>query len=157
VLASAHVEVVLAVVAVVADVEDLVVGQDTHGPLGVGVVGDVHPERGAALAGVAEVLLDGVGVISEGAGDALGEAAFGLEPLPAVQDLLAGVDPQVALGEPGVGQRSLACSARSASSRMATRNPWGLKTSGRSRAAGSWSDMPVGQATSWSSIAVASR
>jgi hypothetical protein len=95
-------EVLLAVVAVVAEVEDLVVGQAPHSPIGVSVVGDVDPQRGAALAGVAEVLLDGVGVVGDGADDALGEAAFGLEPLPAVQDLLAGVDPQVGLGEPGV-------------------------------------------------------
>ena len=32
----------LAVLAVVAKVEDRVVGQQAHGPLGVGVVGDVH-------------------------------------------------------------------------------------------------------------------
>jgi hypothetical protein len=91
------VEVVLAVVAVVADVEDLVVGQAADGFLGVGLVGDMHPQGGVALAGIAEVQLDGVGVVGDGAGDALAEAAFGLEPLPAVQDLLAGVDPQVAL------------------------------------------------------------
>jgi hypothetical protein len=61
----------------------------------------VDPQRGAALAGAAEVQLDGVRVVGDGAGDALGQAALGLEPLPAVQDLLAGVDPQVAVGEPG--------------------------------------------------------
>jgi hypothetical protein len=95
--ASADVEVLLAVVAVVAEVEDLVLGQAAHGPISVGGVRDVDPQRGAALAGAAEVQLDGV----RGAGDALGQAALGLEPLPAVQDLLAGVDPQVAVGEPG--------------------------------------------------------
>jgi hypothetical protein len=95
------VEVVLAAVAVVAEVEDRVVGQGSDGPFGVGVVGDVHPQRRAALAGVAEVLLDGGGVVGDRPGDALGQAALGLEPLPAVQDLLAGVDPQVAVGEPG--------------------------------------------------------
>jgi hypothetical protein len=73
----------------VAKVQDRVVGQTADGPLGVGLVGDAGPECGAAGAGVAEVLLDGVGVVGEGAGDALGQAPFGLEPLPAVQDLLA--------------------------------------------------------------------
>jgi len=62
----------------------------------------MHPERGTALAGVAEVQLDGGGVVGDGAGNALGEAALGLEPLLAVQDLLAGVDPQVSLCEPSV-------------------------------------------------------
>jgi hypothetical protein len=95
------VEVLLAVVAVVAEVEDLVVGQAAHGPVRVGLVGDVDPQGGAALAGIPEVQLDGVRVVGDGAGDALGQAALGLEPLPAVQDLLAGVDPQVAVGEPG--------------------------------------------------------
>jgi hypothetical protein len=99
--ASADVEVLLAVVAVVAEVEDLVLGQAAHGPISVGGVRDVDPQRGAALAGAAEVQLDGVRVVGDGAGDALGQAALGLEPLPAVQDLLAGVDPQVAVGEPG--------------------------------------------------------
>jgi hypothetical protein len=66
------VDVLLAVVAVVAEVEDLVVGQGPHRPLGVGLLGDMHPQRRAALAGVAEVLLDGVGVVGDGAGDALG-------------------------------------------------------------------------------------
>ena len=88
VLASADVEILLAAVAVVAEVEDLVIGQDTHSPLGVGVVGDMDPQGRAALAGVAEVLLDGGGVIGDRSGDALGEAALDLEPLPAVQDLL---------------------------------------------------------------------
>jgi hypothetical protein len=88
-LASADVDVLLAAVAVVAEVEDRMVGQDADGPLGVGVLGDMHPQRGAALAGVAEVLLDRAGVVGDRAGDALGQAALGLEPLPAVQDLLA--------------------------------------------------------------------
>src|SRR5512132_3733523 len=105
--ASAHVEVLLAAMAVVAEVEDLVVGQSSYGPFGVGVVRDMDPQRRAALAGVAEKLLDGLGVVGDRSGDPLGEAAFGLEPLPAVQDLLAGVDPQVALGKPGVGQGCL--------------------------------------------------
>src|SRR5215218_1106103 len=39
--ASADVEVVLAVVAVVADVEDLVVGQTADDPLGVGLLEDM--------------------------------------------------------------------------------------------------------------------
>jgi hypothetical protein len=62
--ASADVEVVLAVVAVVADVEDLVVGQPADGPIGVGLVRDVHPQRSAAVAGVAEVQLDGGRVVA---------------------------------------------------------------------------------------------
>jgi hypothetical protein len=37
------VEVLLAVVAVVAEVEDLVVGQTADGTLGVSVVGNMHP------------------------------------------------------------------------------------------------------------------
>jgi hypothetical protein len=102
--ASADVEVVLAVVAVVAEVQDLVVGQAAHDWIGVALSGNADPECGAAGAGVAEVLLDGIGVVGEGAGDALGQAPFGLEPLPAVQDLLAGVDAQVGLGEPSLGQ-----------------------------------------------------
>jgi len=61
----------LSVVAVVAEVEDLVVGQDSHGPFGVGVVGNMDPEGGAALAGVAEVLLDGGGVVGDRSGDPL--------------------------------------------------------------------------------------
>jgi hypothetical protein len=61
VLASADVDVVLAVVAVVTDVEDLMVGQGSHGSLGVGLIRDMHPERGVALAGGAEVQLEGVG------------------------------------------------------------------------------------------------
>jgi hypothetical protein len=31
-----------------ADVEDLVVGQPTDGSLGVGLLGDMHPQGGAA-------------------------------------------------------------------------------------------------------------
>ena len=58
-------------------------------------------------AGVAEVQLDGVGVVGDGTDDALGQVALGQEPLPAVQDLLAGVDAQVAIGEPGGRQRGL--------------------------------------------------
>ena len=53
-------------------------------------------------AGVEPVALRG----PDGTGDPLGEAALGLEPLPAVQDLLAAVDPQVTLGEPGNGDAS---------------------------------------------------
>jgi len=45
---SADVEVLLGVVAVMADVEDLVVGQPTDGSLGVGLLGDMHPQGGAA-------------------------------------------------------------------------------------------------------------
>jgi hypothetical protein len=43
VLASADVDVILAVLAVVADVEDLVVGQGSHGPLGVGLFRNMDP------------------------------------------------------------------------------------------------------------------
>jgi hypothetical protein len=56
------VEVFLAVLAVVAQVQNRVVGQQAHGPLGVGVVGDMDPQGGAALAGAIEVALDAVGV-----------------------------------------------------------------------------------------------
>ena len=71
-LASADVDVVLAVVAVVAEVEDLVVGQAADGSLGVGLLGNMHPQRRAALAGITEVLLDGVGVVGDGTGNTLG-------------------------------------------------------------------------------------
>jgi hypothetical protein len=64
----------------------------------------MDPQGSVAGAGVAEVELDGVGVVGDSTSDALGEAALGLEPLPAVQDLLTGVDPQVPLGEPGGSQ-----------------------------------------------------
>ena len=93
--ASADVEVLLGVVAVVAEVEDLVVGQGADSPIGVVVVENMDPQGGAASTGVAEVELDGVGVVGDGT-----------------------------------------CSAWSPSSRIATRKPWGLKTRGRSRAAG---------------------
>jgi hypothetical protein len=83
--ASADVEVLLAAVAVVAEVEDLVVGQTADSPTGVGVLGDMDPQCGAALAGVAEVAFDGGWVIGDGTGDAPSEAALGLEPLPAAR------------------------------------------------------------------------
>ena len=70
-LASADLDVFLTAVTVMAEMQDRVVGQSSHGPLGIGVRGDMHPERGAALAGVAEVLLDGVGVVGDGTGDPL--------------------------------------------------------------------------------------
>jgi len=143
------VEVVLAVVAVVADVEDLVVGQGADGSLGAGLIRDMDPQGGAALAGGAEVQLDGGGVVGNGTGDTLGEAAFGLEPLPAVQDLLAGVDPQIAIGEPSLGQRRPGLFGLVGVLQDGDQEPLGAKTSGRARAPGSWSDMPVGQATSF--------
>jgi hypothetical protein len=157
VLASAHVEVLLAAVAVVAEVEDLVVGQGSHGPFGVGLLRDMHPQRGAALAGVAEVLLDGVGVIGDGPGDPLGEAAFGLEPLPAVQDLLAGVDPQVTLGEPGVGQGCLGLLGLVGVLEDGDQEALGVEDQRPFTRRRSWSDIPVGQTTSWSSMTVAFR
>jgi hypothetical protein len=86
VLASADVEVFLPVVAVVADVQDLVVGKTAHDAVGVVPIGDVDPECGAARTGVAEVPLDGCRVIGDRAGDALRDAALDEEPLPAVQD-----------------------------------------------------------------------
>jgi hypothetical protein len=99
------VDVLLAVVAVVADVEDLVVGQAADGSLGVGLLGDMHPQGGVALVGIAEVQLDGVGVVGEAAHGPPSQGPLGEEPLVVVQDLLAGVDPQVRLGEPGFGLR----------------------------------------------------
>ena len=45
---SADVEVLLGVVAVMAEVEDMVVGQPTDGSLGVGLLGNMHPQGGAA-------------------------------------------------------------------------------------------------------------
>ena len=58
------------------------VGQDADSPIGVIVVGDMDPQGGAASTGIPEVELDGVGVVGDGTGDTLGEAAVGLEPLP---------------------------------------------------------------------------
>jgi hypothetical protein len=50
--------------AVVAEVEDSVVGQQADGPFGVGVVGDMDPEGGVALAGAVEVALEAVGTVA---------------------------------------------------------------------------------------------
>jgi uncharacterized ferredoxin-like protein len=73
------VEVFLPILAVVAQVEDRMVSQQAHGPLGVGVVGDMDPEGGAALTSTIKVPLD-VGVdarIYYSAGEAaLGEVAL---------------------------------------------------------------------------------
>jgi hypothetical protein len=74
------------------------------GSLGIGVVGDMHPQGGAAVAGIPEVELDGGWVVGDGADDAAGDGALGEEPLVVVQDLPAGVDPQVGPGEPSFGQ-----------------------------------------------------
>jgi hypothetical protein len=41
------VEVFLVVLAIVAQVQDRVVGQQAHGPLGVGVIGDMDPAADA--------------------------------------------------------------------------------------------------------------
>jgi hypothetical protein len=104
---STHVEVVLAAVAVVAEVEDLMVGQAADGAIGVGPVGDVDPQRRAALAGITKVQLDGGWVVGDGADDPPGQGPLGQEPLVILQNLLAGIDPQVAIGEPLVPQRRL--------------------------------------------------
>ena len=81
------------------------VGQQAHGPFGVGVVGDMDPQGSPALAGAIEVALEAIGVDGHGSYHLPGEAALGEIPLVVVQDLLAGVDPQVALGEPSRPQR----------------------------------------------------
>jgi hypothetical protein len=47
-LASSDVDVVLAAVAVVAEVEDLAVGQAADRPIGVDIVGTVDPQRRTA-------------------------------------------------------------------------------------------------------------
>ena len=56
---SAEVEVFLPVLAVVVQVEERVVGQQAHGPLGVSVGGDIDPQGDAALAGAVEVAVEG--------------------------------------------------------------------------------------------------
>jgi len=121
---------------------DLVVGQAADGTIGVVIIRDMHPQRGAALAGIPEVLLDGLGVIGDGTGDALGQAAFGLEPFPAVQDLLAGVDPQVALGEPGGDQRRPGPLGLLGVLQDCDQEALRIEDQRPSQAAGSWSDMP---------------
>jgi hypothetical protein len=63
---SAEVEVFLPVLAVVAKVDDRMVGQRAHGPLGVGVGGDMDPQGGTALAGAVKVALEAVGVDGHG-------------------------------------------------------------------------------------------
>jgi hypothetical protein len=55
------VEAFLAFLAVVAQVRNRVVGQQPHGPFGVGVIRDMDPQGGAALAGAVEVALEAVG------------------------------------------------------------------------------------------------
>jgi hypothetical protein len=101
-------------------VEDLGVGQKANGAIGGVVVRDMDPECGPAGASVAEVELDGLGVIGDGTGDALGEAALGLVGVLQDRD-----------------EEALR-----------------IETSGRSRAVGSWSDIPVGQATSFTLMAL---
>ena len=123
------------------------VGQATDGAIGVGPVGDVDPQRGAALTGVPEVQFDGGWVVGDGADDPPGQGPLGQEPLVILQDLLTGVDRSSVEANPASTNPALACSAWSASSRMATRNPWGLKANGRAPREGSWSVMPMGQAT----------
>jgi hypothetical protein len=65
----------------------------------------MDPQGGAALAGAVEVALEGGGVVGEATHDPPGEAALGEVPLVFGQDLLAGVDPQVAIGESSRLQR----------------------------------------------------
>ena len=55
------------------------------------------PTGRSSLPGVAEAELDGVGGVGNGADDPPGHGPLGQEPLVIIQDLLAGVDPQVAL------------------------------------------------------------
>ena len=55
------------------------------------------PTGRSSLPGVAEAELDGVGGVGDGADDPPGRGPLGQEPLVIIQDLLAGVDPQVAL------------------------------------------------------------
>jgi hypothetical protein len=55
------------------------------------------PTGRSSLPGVAEAELDGVGGVGGGADDPPGHGPLGQEPLVIIQDLLAGVDPQVAL------------------------------------------------------------
>jgi len=83
------------------------VGQAADGAIGVGLVGDVDPQRRAAVTGVAEIELDGGWVVGDGTDDPPGQGPLGQEPLVILQDLLAGIDPQVAIGEPLVPQRRL--------------------------------------------------
>jgi len=69
VLVSADVDVLLPVVAVVADVQDVVVDEVADGALGIVPVRDADPQRGAARTGIAEVQLDGRRVVGDGADD----------------------------------------------------------------------------------------
>jgi hypothetical protein len=55
------------------------------------------PTGRSSLTGVAEAELDGVRVVGDGADEPPGHGPLGQEPLVIIQDLLAGVDPQVAV------------------------------------------------------------
>src|SRR4051794_21292705 len=59
-------EVALPVVSVVPDVQRAAVGDGADGAVGLAVVGDVHPQRVAAVAGVTVVQAEGLLVVGEG-------------------------------------------------------------------------------------------
>ena len=64
-----------------------------------------------------------------------------------LQNLLAGIDPQVAIGEPLVPQRRLGKLSVVSILEDDDQESLGVEGNGRAPREGSWSDMPMGQAT----------
>src|SRR3954465_11124125 len=96
-----EVEVALSAVAVVPDVPRGAVGKAADRGVGLLVVGDVDPEGEAPVAGVAVVERDRVRIVGDSCDDATGKARLRGVARLAVEDLLAGEDPQLLVGEPG--------------------------------------------------------
>src|SRR4051812_16401371 len=91
-------EVGLTAAAVVPNVQRREAGEGADGAVGPVVVGNLDPEGGPAVAGVAVVELDGLRVVGDGGHDAAGKVlACGVAGVVG-EDLLAGEDPQRAVG-----------------------------------------------------------
>src|SRR4051794_19440084 len=103
---SADVHVVLAAGAVVAEVQDLMVDEAANGAVGLGLVIDAHPDRGAAVLGVVEVERHCVRIVGQSADDSPHDRALSEEALMVMQDLSTRVDAEAGAIEPGRQQRA---------------------------------------------------